>query len=146
MSYPSPAHALAAIAKELGAEGLQFDETGLARINIGKNLVVAFGQGVRSDCLDFLAEIPLKIDQLSQETACQLLLENFRTGGPGLPSFSINPSDGSVLLTNSLPVHRLSIEEIMDSFRRFTAVVVHFNGEGLHQLREGSTLDDATIN
>ena len=29
----------------------------LARINIGKNLVVAFGQGVRSDCLDFLAEI-----------------------------------------------------------------------------------------
>ena len=146
MSYPSPAHALAAIAKELGAEGLQFDETGLARINIGKNLVVAFGQGVRSDCLDFLAEIPLKIDQLSKETACQLLLENFRTGGPGLPSFSINPSDGSVLLTNSLPVHRLSIEEIMDSFRRFTAVLVHFNGEGLHQLREGSTLDDATIN
>lgn len=146
MSYPSPAHALAAIAKELGAEGLQFDETGLARINIGKNVVVAFGQGVRSDCLDFLAEIPLKIDQLSKETACQLLLENFRTGGPGLPSFSINPSDGSVLLTNSLPVHRLSIEEIMDSFRRFTAVVVHFNGEGLHQLREGSTLDDATIN
>ena len=69
MSYPSPAHALAAIAKELGAEGLQFDETGLARINIGKNLVVAFGQGVRSDCLDFLAEIPLKIDQLSKETA-----------------------------------------------------------------------------
>ena len=146
MSYPSPAHALAAIAKELGAEGLQFDETGLARINIGKNLVVAFGQGVRSDCLDFLAEIPLKIDQLSKETAGQLLLENFRTGGPGLPSFSINPSDGSVLLTNSLPVHRLSIEEIMDSFRRFTAVVVHFNGEGLHQLREGSTPDDATVN
>ena len=146
MSYPSPAHALAAIAKELGAEGLQFDETGLARINIGKNLVVAFGQGVRSDCLDFLAEIPLKIDQLSKEAACQLLLENFRTGGPGLPSFSINPSDGSVLLSNSLPVHRLSIEEIMDSFRRFTAVVVHFNGEGLHQLREGSTLNDATIN
>ena len=145
MSYPSPAHALAAIAKELGAEGLQFDETGLARINIGKNLVVAFGQGVRSDCLDFLAEIPLKIDQLSKETACQLLLENFRTGGPGLPSFSINPSDGSVLLANSLPVHR-TIEEIMDSFRRFTAVVIHFNGEGLHQLREGSTLDDATIN
>ena len=146
MSYPSPAHALAAIATELGAEGLQFDETGLARINIGKNLVVAFGQGVRSDCLDFLAEIPLKIDQLSKEAACQLLLENFRTGGPGLPSFSINPSDGSVLLSNSLPVHRLSIEEIMDSFRRFTAVVVHFNGEGLHQLREGSTLNDATIN
>ena len=51
-----------------------------------------------------------------------------------------------MLLTNSLPVHRLSIEEIMDSFRRFTAVVIHFNGEGLHQLREGSTPDDATIN
>ena len=84
MSYPSPAHALAAIAKELGADGLQFDETGLARINIGKNVVVAFGQGVRSDCLDFLAEIPLKMEELSKESACQLLLQHlghFASGG-----------------------------------------------------------------
>ena len=146
MSYPSPAHALAAIAAELGAEGLKFDENGLARVAINNNVVVAFGQGVRSDCLDFLAEVPLKMDELSREMACALLLHNFRTGGPGFPSFSINPTDGTVLLSNSLPIGRLPIEEIMDSFQRFTAVVLHFNGEGLHELREGGDANDATIN
>ena len=43
MSYPS-LHALAAIAKELGADGLQFDETGLARINIGKTSSLLSGR------------------------------------------------------------------------------------------------------
>ena len=146
MSYPSPAHALAAIAKELGADGLQFDETGLARINIGKNVVVAFGQGVRSDCLDFLAEIPLKMDELSKESACQLLLHNFRTGGPGLPTFSINPTDGTVLLSNSLRTNRTDLPELMAAFKSFTRVLFHYHNDGLRELREESLPTGTTVN
>lgn len=146
MSYPSPAHALAAIAKELGANGLSFDESGIARIGISENMVVAFARGVREDCLDIVAEVPIKLDELTHEMAVNLLLANFRTGGVGLPSFSVNPTDGSVLLSNSLMITRLKIEDIMDAFRTFTNVLVHYHGPGLQELRAASSDTDKTVN
>ena len=146
MSYPSPAHALAAIAKELGANGLSFDENGIARIGISETMVVAFARGIREDCLDIVAEVPIKLGELTHEMAVNLLLANFRTGGVGLPSFSVNPTDGSVLLSNSLMVTRLQLEDIMEAFRTFTNVLHHYHGQGLQELRAASASDDKTVN
>ena len=146
MSYPSPAHALAAIAKELGANGLSFDENGIARIGISETMVVAFARGVREDCLDIVAEVPIKLEELTHEMAVNLLLANFRTGGVGLPSFSVNPTDGSVLLSNSLMVTRLQLEDMMGAFQTFTNVLHHYHGQGLQELRAASTNDDKTVN
>lgn len=146
MSYPSPAHALAAIAKELGANGLSFDENGIARIGISETMVVAFARGVREDCLDIVAEVPIKLDELTHEMAVNLLLANFRTGGVGLPSFSVNPTDGSVLLSNSLMVTRLQLEDMMEAFQTFTNVLHHYHGQGLQELRAASASDDKTVN
>jgi len=146
MSYPSPAHALAAIAKELGANGLSFDENGIARIGISENMVVAFAHGVREDCLDIVAEVPIKLEELTHEMAVNLLLANFRTGGVGLPSFSVNPTDGTVLLSNSLMVTRLKIEDMMEAFKTFTNVLYHYHGQGLEELRAASSDNDKTVN
>ena len=146
MSYPSPAHALAAIAKELGANGLSFDENGIARIGVSENIVIAFAQGVREDCLDIVAEIPVKLDELTHEMAVNLLLANFRAGGPGLPTFSVNPTDGSILLNNTLQVNRLELQDMLEAFKTFTNVLFHYHGPGLHELREGAASGGKAVN
>lgn len=146
MSYPSPAHALSAIAQEIGASGLSFDESGIARIGINDEIVVAFAQGVRENCLDIVAEIPVALEELTHEMAVNLLLANFRAGGLGLPTFSVNPTDGKVLMSNSLQVNRLSLEDMMEAFRSFTGVLYHYHGPGLKDLREHSKPADSTIN
>jgi len=138
MSYPSPAHALAAIALELGANGLAFDENGIARIGINDDIVVALARGIREDCLDMVAEVPVQLEELTHEMAVNLLLANFRSGGPGLPTFSVNPTDGKVLISNSLQVNRLQLEDLMEAFKSFTGVLYHYHGQGLHDLREHS--------
>ena len=146
MSFPTPAHALAAMAKELGADGLSFDDSGIARIGLNDEVVVALAQGVHEDCLDIVAEIPLRSEELDQQTAVNLLLANFRAGGPGFPTFSINPTDGSILLSNSLRVNRLSLEELMGAFQSVVRVIFHYNGEGLHELRENNRPSSKTLN
>jgi len=146
MSYPSPAHALAAIAKELGAEDLAFDETGIARIGINDDMVMAIAQGMREDCIDLVAEVPIKLEELGHELAVNLLLSNFRSGGPGLPTFSVNPTDGTILLSNSLQVNRLKLEDLMEAFQSFTNVLFHYHGDGLRELHEASRPADATVN
>lgn len=146
MSYPSPAHALSAIAKELGADGLVFDESGIARLGINDQMVVALAQGVREDCLDIVAEVPIKLEELSHEMAVNLLLANFRCGGPGLPTFGVNPTDGTVLLNNSLQVNRMQLEDLMQAFHSFTNVLHHYHNDGLRELQEQSRPADATVN
>lgn len=146
MSYPSPAHALSAIAQELGASGLSFDENGIARIGISDDIVVALAQGVREDCLDIVAEIPVALEELSHEMAVNLLLANFRAGGLGLPTFCVNPTDGKVLISNTLQVNRLSLEDMMNAFKSFTGVLYHYHGQGLKDLREHSKPEGSTIN
>lgn len=146
MSYPSPAHALGAIAKELGAEGLAFDETGIARIGINDEIVVAFAIGVDEACLDIIAEVPLSLNELSRDMAVNMLLANFRCGGPALPTFSLNPTDGKVLLSNSLMVTRLDLSDLMEAFHSFTRVLFHYHNDGLRELKEQARSSDATLN
>jgi hypothetical protein len=146
MSYPSPAHALAAIAKELGADGLSFDESGIARIGVNDGIVVAIAQGIREDCMDIVAEVPIKLSELTHELAVNLLLANFRAGGPGLPTFSVNPTDGTVLLSNSLQINRLELEDMMEAFKGFTNILFHYHGQGLEDLHKASRPDDQTVN
>lgn len=146
MSYPSPAHALAAIAKELGAEGLVFDKSGIARIAINDQIVVAFAKGVREDCIDIVAEVPIKLEEMTSQIASNMLLANFRCGGPGLPTFSINPTDGTVLLSNSLRTNRTDLPELMAAFKSFTRVLFHYHNDGLRELREESLPTGTTVN
>ncbi|MGB1157289.1 MAG: type III secretion system chaperone [Alphaproteobacteria bacterium] len=146
MSFPTPAHALAAMAKELGADGLSFDENGIARLGLNDDVVVALAQGVHENCLDIVAEIPLRVEELDQQIAINLLLANFRAGGPGLPTFSINPTDGAVLLSNSMQVNRLSIEELMAGFQSVVRIIYHYIGAGVHELRNDNRADDKTLN
>ena len=147
MSYPTAAHALAAVSDQLGAKGLVFDETGIARIGINDSVVVAFAQGVREDCLDIVAEVPVKLDELDHQMAVNLLLANFRSGGPGLPTFSLNPTDGSLLLTNSLQVNRLTLDDMMEAFNSFMGVLMHYQGPGLAELRaKPEAAESTTIN